>query len=85
MTGPQEDTLVRHARREALAAFLMWLAAMIYSISYCYTFGYGRSADSLSFVLRECSGIGTVTCPAFPNSAWSGGAGLFPSHWPCRF
>ena len=51
MTRPQEDTLVRHARREAAAALSMWLVAMIYSITYCYTYGYGRSADSLSFVL----------------------------------
>lgn len=29
----------------------MWLVAMIYSVSYCYAYGYGRSAESLSFVL----------------------------------
>ncbi len=29
----------------------MWLVAMIYTVSYCYTYGYGRTADSLSFVL----------------------------------
>lgn len=51
MTRPQEDTLVRHARREAAVALSMWLVAMIYSIGYCYAFGYGRSAESLSFVL----------------------------------
>ena len=51
MTQPQEDVLVRHARREAAAAFLMWLVAMAYSVTYCYTFGYGRDVESLSFVL----------------------------------
>ena len=29
----------------------MWIVAMIYTISYCYTHGYGRSAESLTFVL----------------------------------
>lgn len=51
MTRPQEDTLVRRARREAAVALALWFAAMIYSITYCYLFGYGRQADSLSFVL----------------------------------
>jgi fatty acid desaturase len=47
----QEDTLVRHARREAAIALAMWAAAMIYTIAYCYTNGYGRTAESLTFVL----------------------------------
>lgn len=51
MIRPPEDTLVRHARREAAAALTMWLVAMLYSVSYCYAFGYGRTVDSLSFVL----------------------------------
>lgn len=51
MTRPQEDTLVRHARREAAIALSMWLAAMIYSVGYCYLHGYGRTAESLTFVL----------------------------------
>jgi hypothetical protein len=46
-----EDTLVRHARREAAIALSMWLVAMIYTVTYCYRNGYGRDADSLSFVL----------------------------------
>jgi hypothetical protein len=51
VTHPQEDTLVRHSRREAALALAMWLVAMIYTITYCYANGYGRAADSLSFVL----------------------------------
>jgi hypothetical protein len=46
-----EDTLVRRARREAALALGIWLVAMIYSVGYCYLNGYGRSADSLTFVL----------------------------------
>ncbi len=46
-----EDTLVRRARREAALALGLWLLAMLYSVSYCYLNGYGRSADSLTFVL----------------------------------
>lgn len=51
MTRPPEDTLVRRARREAATALALWLCAMAYSVSYCYTFGYGRDVESLSFVL----------------------------------
>jgi hypothetical protein len=51
VTRPQEDILVRHARREAAIALAMWAAAMIYTITYCYLNGYGRTADSLTFVL----------------------------------
>jgi hypothetical protein len=47
----QEDTLVRRARREAAAALTLWLCAMIYSVGYSYAFGYGRSAEDLSFIL----------------------------------
>ena len=51
MNRPAEDTLVQRGRREAAMALGMWLIAMIYTISYCYLNGYGRTADSLSFVL----------------------------------
>lgn len=42
MPGPSTDILLRHARREALFAFGAWLAAMTYTVGYCYLFGYGR-------------------------------------------
>jgi hypothetical protein len=51
VTHPHEDTLVRHARREAALALSMWLVAMLYTITYCHLHGYGRQADSLTFVL----------------------------------
>ena len=48
---PQEDIVVRSARRESAIALVLWFVAMLYTISYCYLHGYGRSVDSLSFVL----------------------------------
>ncbi len=51
MTRPPEDVVVRAARREAALALGIWLVAMCYTISYCYLHGYGRSAESLTFVL----------------------------------
>ena len=51
MNHPPEDTLVRRARREAALALGLWLVAMVYSVGYCYLNGYGRSAESLTFVL----------------------------------
>lgn len=32
-------------------AFGLWLAAMVYTIAYCHFNGYGRDAESLTFVL----------------------------------
>jgi hypothetical protein len=29
----------------------VWVVAMVYSVAYCYTHGYGRSVDTLTFVL----------------------------------
>lgn len=46
-----EDPVVTNGRREALLTFIVWLAALAYTVGYCYLFGYGRSADSLKFVL----------------------------------
>ena len=42
---------MKSARREALAAFAIWLIATIYSVGYCCTFGYGRDPQTLTFVL----------------------------------
>src|SRR5262249_2760756 len=43
VTPPREDTLVRAARREASLALGVWFVAMLYSVTYCYLNGYGRS------------------------------------------
>ena len=51
VTAPLEDPVVRAARREALMALAMWVAAMTYTLTYCYLNGYGRTVDSLTFVL----------------------------------
>jgi len=47
----EELPLLKAARREALIAFSMWLTATAYSVAYCCTFGYGRKAESLTYVL----------------------------------
>jgi hypothetical protein len=49
--APREDVVVRAARREAVMALGMWFVAMLYTLSYCYINGYGRSVESLTFVL----------------------------------
>ena len=48
---PQEDPVVKAARREACLALGMWVVAMCYTVIYCYRYGYGRSVESLQFVL----------------------------------
>jgi hypothetical protein len=45
------DPLLKSARREALFAAGVWLVAMAYTVGYCCLYGYGRSAESLTFVL----------------------------------
>ena len=51
MPTPTEDPVLRSSRREAIVIFFIWLAAMIYTVTYCYLNGYGRTAESLTFVL----------------------------------
>jgi hypothetical protein len=51
MPPPTDDPVLRSARREALVVFASWLAAMIYTVSYCYLNGYNRAQESLTFVL----------------------------------
>jgi hypothetical protein len=45
------DPLVISARREAIATMLVWLAAVSYTVPYCYIHGYNRDPKSLTFVL----------------------------------
>lgn len=49
--GGEEDPVVRSGRREAYWSLSLWLAAAIYSVTYCTLWGYGRSVESLTFVL----------------------------------
>lgn len=51
MTSSVEDPVVTASRREACIALGMWFVAMFYTITYCYFNGYGRSVESLTFVL----------------------------------
>lgn len=44
------DRILRSGRREALVVAVVWLIALSYSVTYCYRFGYGRTATELRFV-----------------------------------
>ena len=46
-----EDPVVRSGRREALWTLSLWLAAAIYSVTYCTLWGYDRPIERLRFVL----------------------------------
>ncbi len=39
-THEPEDLVLRHSRREASFIILLWLACLLYSVSYCYLYGY---------------------------------------------
>jgi hypothetical protein len=45
-----EDPVVRTARREAWFSLAVWLAAMSYSLIYCYFYGYQRDPASLHLI-----------------------------------
>ena len=44
------DPVFLNARREALIIFLVWIAAFVWAVPYCYFTGYG-SAEQLETVL----------------------------------
>lgn len=46
-----EDPVLRSSRREAALVLLIWLAACVYTVGYCYLFGYDRDAATLTYVL----------------------------------
>ena len=46
-----EDAVVTRSRREALIAFGLWLASLIYTVGYCYLYGYDRTGQDPKFVL----------------------------------
>jgi hypothetical protein len=50
LTPPRDDPVLCSARREALVVLAVWLAAMAYTVGYCYSFGYGRDPETLAFV-----------------------------------
>ena len=51
MPDRRDDPLVRSARREAVVTIAMFVAALTYTVGYCALYGYGRSVESLTFVL----------------------------------
>src|SRR5215469_11827250 len=51
MPARNDDPVLRSARYEAIVVFCTWLAAMAWTVTYCYLNGYGRAPESLTFVL----------------------------------
>ena len=51
MTKRCEDPLVRSTRREAIVTAVIFVAALAWTVGYCSAYGYGRSLESLTFVL----------------------------------
>lgn len=50
MSRPEDPVLIS-ARREAILVLGIWLLAACYTLGYCGLFGYGRKAETLTFVL----------------------------------
>lgn len=50
MTVRREDPLLVSARREAIVVFVIFATAAAYTVWYCGTHGYNRTAESLTFV-----------------------------------
>jgi len=47
---PSEDPVLRSARREALVVFATWITALVYTVTYCYCYGYDRRFEDIKFV-----------------------------------
>jgi uncharacterized protein DUF997 len=48
---PQPSPLLATARREGLIVMGVWLMVFVYTVGYCYRFGYNRDFADLTFVL----------------------------------
>ena len=57
MVHINEDPVVCSGRREAIWAFSLWLLAAIYTLGYCYVYGYSL-ARSISLPLFSGFPIG---------------------------
>jgi Protein of unknown function (DUF997) len=51
MARSPEDPVLQSSRREAFFVMLLWLAALVYSLTYCSAYGYDRDVASFTFVL----------------------------------
>jgi len=49
LPDPSSKGLLASARREAVVAITVWLLVLVYSVGYCYTYGYDRSPENLTF------------------------------------
>jgi hypothetical protein len=50
MMPRREDPVLSSSRREACVVFFIWLAACVYTLGFCYRYGYGRDPATLTFV-----------------------------------
>ena len=46
----RQDPLVKSAGREAAVVLGVWLIALVYTVGYCYLFGYNRSPADVKLV-----------------------------------
>lgn len=51
MPEVKEHPLLKSTRREAIAAFVIWFCAMVYTVGYCSLYGYHRDPNTLTYVL----------------------------------
>jgi hypothetical protein len=49
LPDPSPKNLLPSARREALVAIAAWVLVLLYSVGYCYVYGYDRSPENLTF------------------------------------
>lgn len=50
MTEQNEHPLLKSARREAIAALIIWLITTTYCVGYCWKYAYGRDPSTLTFI-----------------------------------
>jgi hypothetical protein len=50
MPHEREHPVVSSARREALVVAAIFVVSLLYTVIYCYVFGYHRSPETLTFV-----------------------------------
>jgi hypothetical protein len=51
MSSPAPDPVFKSARREAIVVLLIWASALVYTIGFCYQFGYHRPVEQIGFIL----------------------------------
>lgn len=51
MNEPSDDPVLKSARKEAVAAILLFACALLYTVLYCAWQGYNRPPETLTFIL----------------------------------